>query len=263
MKEIEQNKKAWALIAEDHYKTFKHRLEEEHSLLNNTITAELGEISGKRLIHLQCNTGADSISLARMGANVTGVDLVPDNIKYARRLARDFDIERIDFFEADIMRLMDHHHEKYDIVFTSEGAVGWLPDLKKWGRTIRHLLKDDGFFYVMDLHPFYLTLDEDGIGRNDFVLKYPYFQKDPDVGKTIGGYASERKEAKSYYWMYTIGDIINSLTSAGLCINFFHEFDKLFFKLGDMQKVEKGFYRNPFFRDKLPFTFSLMAEIRK
>lgn len=154
MKEIEANKKAWGLIAEDHYNAFKKRLETETSHLNNVITEELGDISGKKLIHIQCNTGADTISLARMGATVTGVDLAPENIYYARKLAEDFNVDAT-FIESDIMQFKEVHHEKYDIVFTSEGAIGWLPDLKKWGETVRHLLKEDGFVYVNDGHPYF------------------------------------------------------------------------------------------------------------
>lgn len=94
-------------------------------------------------MHLQCNTGADSICLAKLGAKVTGVDLVPENIVAAKKLAHELGIDKVDFFECDIMELKEKHHEKYDIVFTSEGALIWLPNKKKWAETIAQLLKKD------------------------------------------------------------------------------------------------------------------------
>ncbi len=261
MREIEANKKAWGLIAEDHYNVFKKRLETETSLINNVITKELGDISGKKVIHLQCNTGADTISLARMGAKVTGVDLVPEKIHYANKLAEDFNIDAT-FIEADIMKFKEIHDEKYDIVFTTEGAIGWLPDLKKWGETVRHLLKDDGFVYVNDGHPFFMALDEEKLTENKVEIKYPYFGKVPDKDDSIGGYASEPKEATSYFWMYTISDIINALSEAGLVIEFFNEFDTLAWDIGGMELVDKGLYQFPFFKGKFPFQFSLKATVR-
>ena len=263
MQEIEANKQAWGLLSRDHYETFRKCLRESQSTLSPIIQAELGNIAGKTLIHLQCNTGADTISLARMGALVTGVDLVPDNIRYARLLAHEFGVTDATFIVADLMEFMEIHDQKYDIVFTSEGAISWLPDLKKWGKTIRHLLKDNGFFYVLDLHPVYLMFDEERMKKNELVVKYPYFIKRPEKFDTIGGYASEKKAAENFDWMYTVGEIINALASAGLGIEYFNEYDTLFFDAGDMERTENGEYRYPSFRDQLPFSFSLKATVRR
>jgi len=228
MKEIEANKHAWGQISRDHYDNFKKLLNEGEHQLNVHIRNELGDLSGKKVIHLQCNTGADTILLARMAASVVGVDLVPDNILYAKKLAEDFNIKNIGFIESDIMEFMEKHNEKYDVVFVSEGAIGWLPDLKKWGRTIRHLLKDDGFFYMFEGHPFFDMMDTEKLADNITEIKYPYFSKVPDADDSIGGYASETKHAVNYYWMHTVSDIINSLTFAGLHIEYFNEYKELF-----------------------------------
>ncbi|MFP4078175.1 MAG: class I SAM-dependent methyltransferase [Candidatus Izemoplasmataceae bacterium] len=179
MKEIEANKVAWAKLSEDHYHRFKEALSERPSLINRIIQKEIGNVKGKKLIHLQCNTGADTLSLSRMGAQATGVDPVFENIHFAKKLAQDFNTDAR-FIESDIMTLKDHHHEKYDIVFTSEGVIGWLPDLTRWAETIPHLLKDDGFFYLNESHPFLMTLDEEALYENRTVLKYPYFDNEPD-----------------------------------------------------------------------------------
>lgn len=262
MKEIEANKKAWGLVSKDHYKHFKKRFEEDNYFLNPIVVKELGDIAGKKVLHLQCNTGADSIVLAKMGADVMGVDLVPDNIHYAKQLAKDLEVENVDFMESDIMELMENHEGKYDMVFTSDGAIGWLPDLKKWGRTIRHFLKDDGYFYVHDSHPFYLTFDEEKINNGVTEIKYPYFKDTPDADEEIGGYASEKKEAKNYFWMFTLSDLINSLAQAGLFIEFLHEYDRCAPGMGGTTEDEEGLLYYPTLEGAVPITFSLKATPR-
>ena len=131
MKEIESNKHAWGQISEEHYHHFKNAFLEDRHRFNKYIQAEIGDLSGKKIIHLQCNTGADTLLLAKTGASAVGVDLVPDNILYAKKLAEDLVVENVEFIESDIMELMKTHDDKYDVVFVSEGAIGWLSDLKK------------------------------------------------------------------------------------------------------------------------------------
>ncbi|MFZ2537604.1 MAG: class I SAM-dependent methyltransferase [Oscillospiraceae bacterium] len=262
MKEIEINKEAWSLISKDHYESFLKQFRDNTFRFNKIILDELGDIKGKRIIHLQCNTGADSIKLAQLGAIVTGVDLVPENIHYAKQMAKDLDVKNADFFESDIMELAEIHHEKYDIVFTSEGAIGWLPDLRKWGKTIKQLLKNDGFFYIFDVHPFYLAMDEQKFSKNQLEIKYPYFSKIPDADNSIGGYASKPREHLNYYWMYTISDVINSLTEVGLHIDFFNEYDQCICDMTDNMFVDdKNLFCNDFCKDRFPMSFSLKARI--
>lgn len=261
MKEVEANKKAWGMIAKDHYHVFKERLQRTSSTLNDIITKELGTIKGKKLLHLQCNTGADTISLARMGAIVTGVDIVPKNIYYAKKLADDLNIDAT-FIESDIMTLMEHHHETYDIIFTTEGVLGWLPDLNQWGKTIHHLLKKDGFFYVNEAHPFFMTLDEEKFSQGLLDIKYPYWDKTPGLDTNIGGYASKSKKADNYYWMYTMSDIINALVMNNLAIDWMQERDMLGWRFDNMDEVEKGLFRHPKFAQKLPMQFSIKASHR-
>lgn len=263
MKEIEANKEAWNLLSESHYHTFLKAFQDGSYHLKKVIVDELGDIRGKKLLHLQCNTGADSICLARLGADVTGVDLSPENVRYAQKLAADLGVENVRFIQSDIMELMDVHHEKYDVVFTSEGAIGWLPDLGLWGKTIRSMLKDDGFFYVNDSHPFFLAMDEEKIVRGELAVKYPYFSTVPDVDDIIGGYAGEAKTHENYFWMYTVSKVINSLAAAGLHIEFFNEFAGNIENFGNMEAAENGLYEFPFNHDRFPMTFSLKANVYK
>lgn len=261
-KETDANRAAWAKLAEAHYAHYRQQLSQRHSLLNRIITAELGPVAGKRVIHLQCNTGADTVSLARLGAQVTGVDIVPDNVAYARLLAAECGVPAARFVVSDVMELKDTHHERYDIVFTSEGAIGWLPDLKVWAETIAGLLSEGGFFYAFDSHPFQLIFNEETMRDGRLDLRYPYFSREPDRSETIGGYASEPARAENYFWNYTVADLVNSLIAAGLTLDFFHEHDVLYFDIGGMQEVEPGLYRYPFHKGALPYSFSLRATLR-
>ena len=258
---IAANRQAWGLLAAEHYETFKKALAERESLLGYPQAEELGDISGRSLIHLQCNTGADTISLARMGAIVTGVDLVPDNIVFAQRLAADFGVQAR-FFEANVLEVAEQHHEQYDVVYTSEGVLCWLPDLYLWARNVRALLKDDGLFYLLDGHPFYMAFDEQKLPELDLI--YPYFDKSPDEDDRIGGYAAEPKRSTNYCWMYTMGEIVSALSAAGLHIEWLHEFDWLYYRLHEDRQVQNavGRWAYPELETRLPLTFSLQATVR-
>lgn len=262
-KEIESNKNAWSKISEEHYQYFKEAFAKGANELNWYIKKELGDISQKKVIHLQCNTGADTIILARTAKSATGVDLVPENIYFAKKLAAELGIENVNFIESDIMKLAEIHNEKYDVVFTSEGVLGWLPDLDVWASTIRKLLNDTGYLYVFDSHPFCLALDESKLDKGICEIKYPYFGKDPDEDDFIGGYATEAKNGvKTYSWMHTMSDIINSLTKVGMHIEFFNEFTENYFDLGNMQPSEKnGLFQYSSNTNKYPMSFSLKASV--
>jgi hypothetical protein len=138
----------------------------------------------------------------------------------------------------------------------------WLPDLALWARNVRHLLKDDGFFYLLDGHPFFMIWDEEKLP--ELSPKYPYFVKRPDRDEWIGGYASESRQATNYSWMYTMGEIVTALSQAGLHIEWLHEFDWLYYQLSaDKQERDpRGGWIYPEHRQRLPYTFSLKATIR-
>ena len=261
--EIAENKHAWGQLSESHYHTFKQRFADGTHQLNPHILAEIGDLTGKRVIHLQCNTGADTILLARLGAaEVVGVDLVPDNIRFATQLAADLGVSNVRFVESDIMKIMDLILGKFDVVFTSEGALGWLPDLGYWGRAIRNLLDDDGYLYAFEGHPIYLMFDEGKLAQGEVAIKYPYFERQPDLSESIGGYAGDSVSGvRAHFWMYQISDLINSLTDAGLHINYFHEFVEQFFDPGGAVPVGPGLYNYPFNTGLFPQSFSLKATV--
>jgi len=260
MKEIDYNKQAWNLLAEDHYHHFKKRLTERNSIINENIMGELGEIKDLTMIHLQCNTGADTISLARSGLKkIVGVDLSDQNILFANRLKKDFQLDNVDFIESNVLTLNQIHQDTYDIVFTSEGVLGWLPDLKQWARVVKSLLKEDGFFYVYDSHPFFHMFDEEALAKNQVLIRYDYFDGKADMDFPIGGYASESKSHENYWWNHKMSDIINALIEAGLKIEYVHEFDTLFWNAGNMKEIKPGLFQHPKFHGKIPMSYSIKA----
>ena len=262
MKEIEANKAAWGLLSKDHYSYLKKAFQDKKHGFSAIIEKELGDISLKTIIHLQCNTGGDTILLAQKGAIVTGVDLVPDNIFYARKLSQELGFNNIEFIESDIMELKEKHNKKYDMVFTTEGVLCWMPDLNKWAETVKNLLKENGVLYVLDGHPFYMIFDEKKLKENKLEIKYPYFIKKPDYNEEIFGYWSDNKKGDNYNWMYNVSEIINSLIKAGLTIEYFNEHDSLYFDNGGMENCNNGHCHYPFFDKKIPFTFSLQARLK-
>lgn len=263
MDRIDANRHAWSRLSGKHYEAYKKRLLSGEHALNGVITRELGALAGKRVIHLQCNTGADTLLLARTAKHVTGVDLVPENVHFAQRLARDLDVTNVDFIVSDVLKLDDIALEPYDVVFTTEGVLGWLPELDTWARVVRGLLRDDGFLYALDSHPFMLCFDEDKLRAGEYAIRYPYFGTEPDEEDSIGGYASAPVYGvKSYFWMHTISEIINSLTRAGMHIAFFNEYPWLYYDFGGMTpSAEVGSFALPFNKDKFPMTFSLKATV--
>lgn len=257
---IDANKIAWGKVAEDHYEHYKFRLAQDDYKLNPIVEEEIGDIRGKRILHLQCNTGADTILLARKGAIVTGVDLVPENIYYAKKLAKEFGSENVHFVESDVLKLMEVHKGDYDIVLTTDGVLGWIPDLNKWGKVVAHFLKKNGFFYLHDSHPFLMIFDENALSKGDLIPKYPYFEITADKDTSIGGYASESKEADNYFWGHKLSAIIEGLLSGDLYVSYIKEHDRCVPGMGGNVVDEKGLSYYSHLEGKIPMILSLKAE---
>jgi SAM-dependent methyltransferase len=221
---------------------------------------EMGDISGKTLLHLQCHFGLDTLSWARRGARVTGVDFSDKAINIAHSLSKELDIEA-EFVCANIYDLPENLSGKFDIVYTSAGVLCWLPDLKRWGEIIAHFLKPGGFFYILEGHPFMnmLLSDSPDIAGPEIVRSY-FYTAEPEEYQIDGSYAGVKtdKPHTGNEWTHSMGDIINAIISAGLQVEFIHEFPKIFFKaMPYMEQDEEGYWRIP--GDKLPLTFTIKA----
>ena len=253
----EANKNAWDSLAEIHYRNYHiNRLLAGTHLLNELIREEVGDVSGNSLVHLLCHIGTDTLSWALLGARVTGIDISTKSLKYAKLLAHRMGIEA-DFIAADIMEVTTMVNRKFEIVFSSTGPLCWLPDIKQYARTVRHLLNEGGFFYILDGHPFRsMLIDEHGEAQSGR-LQGDYFHKQVWEYEHMGDYTDPqvRIPLKSYEWHWTLGEIITALCDAGMRIDFVHEFPQYFYSGYTPYDVKENKI------EQYPCTFSLKATV--
>ena len=262
----ETNKKLWNELTDVHIKSYGiDNFKNGKSTLDKIQLKEVGDVRGKSLLHLQCHFGLDTLSWAREGAIVTGVDFSEKSIAYADQLKEETNT-KARFICCNIYDLKNYLDEKFDIVYTSQGVLCWLKDLNEWAKLIHHFLKPDGIFYIMEGHPITHIFDDEKRGKLEVV--YPYFHsKEPTKwDDDYPDYSDKTYIPKnpSYEWLWSISDIINSLIKSGLRIEFIHEFDKLFYKgFPDMKCDENGWWYFPDYRNKVPLIFTLMAKKEK
>jgi SAM-dependent methyltransferase len=224
---------------------------------------EVGDVAGKSLLHLQCHFGMDTMSWARLGAKVTGVDFSDRAIELAQSLAKELEIDAR-FVRSNIYDLPNDSliPDKFDVVYTGLGALSWLPDLKHWGRVIGHYLKPGGTFYILEAHPFMLTLDENS---PDLKIGYPYFSSEALKFEAEHSYADPNVtlvNKTEYGWNHSLAEILNPLIAESLSIEFFQEFPFCGWEcLSDMEKGEDGWRRlkDEGKRKMAPLMFSLRA----
>jgi SAM-dependent methyltransferase len=217
------NRRLWNLWTKLHEASAFYDIEsfrQGGSTLTGVEREEVGHVEGKSLLHLQCHFGLDTLSWARAGASVTGIDFSPVAIKKAEELARELRIDAR-FVCADLETLSDETGQQFDIVYTSFGVLSWVRDLRHWGRLIGRFLRPGGFFYMIEFHPVLGMFDDEG--KN---IAYSYFhERDPIVSEETRTYAGLEHEAMlCHQWTHSLADVINSLISAGLTLEFFHEF---------------------------------------
>lgn len=220
---------------------------------------ELGDVSGKSLLHLQCHFGLDTLSWARLRAKVTGVDFSDKAITLARSLSRELEIEA-DFICSNIYDLPKNLDGEFDIVFTSYGVLCWLPDLQRWAEVISHFLKPGGTFYIVEGHPL-MTIFDNSEDATELKVTQPYFHTaEPMKWEGTGSYAGiqEDKLHTSYEWTHSLGNILNALIRAGLRIEFLHEFPVASYPGFPFTEQDKaGWWRVK--GNNIPLTFSLKA----
>ena len=185
----------------------------------------LGDVTGKSLLHLQCHFGLDTLSWAGEGAVATGVDFSEESISLARSLAAETGMDAR-FIQSDLYELPQVLRERFDIVYTSRGALCWLPDIWGWAHVVAHMLEPGGRFYIFESHPTAMLFDEE-LDVPDLRVRYPYFD-DPDgiIVPVVGSYADRSAivaQERTHQWMHTLGDIVTALTDAGLAIDVLRE----------------------------------------
>jgi SAM-dependent methyltransferase len=194
--------------------------------LNQLELEEVGDVKGKSLLHLQCHFGQDTLSWAREGAIVTGVDFSEQAIDTARALAADIDTDAR-FVVSNLYSLPDNLTGQFDIVFTSYGVLGWLPDISRWGQVVAHFIRPGGTFYIVEFHPFAWVFD-DAPGATALDVRYSYFPSpEPLRSDDDGTYVDRTAQLEhrtTYNWAHPLGEIVGALIDAGLHIEFLHEF---------------------------------------
>lgn len=221
------NKATWntkvSIHASSEFYDIKSFKEGKSSLAKFELDA-LGDVSGKSLLHLQCHFGQDTLSWSRMGAVCTGIDISDKGIHLAKELAKELKLEA-NFYCCNVLDTSDHVKEKFDIVFTSYGVIGWLPDLKPWGQMIAERLKSGGVFYIVEFHPIVWMFDYlEEIPK----MKYGYHQKEVIYEEYQGTYAEMNSNmiSKEYGWNHGLGEVVSALSEAGLTIEYLKEYDE-------------------------------------
>ena len=226
------------------------------SSLNDIELQLLGNVQGKKILHLQCHFGQDTLSLVRLGAIVTGIDLSDKAIERAQEFAKKLELDAT-FICCDIYDLPNHLDEKFDVVFTSYGAIGWLPDLDKWAKVVSQFLKTNGKFVFAEFHPIVWMFD------NDFKeVFYSYFNIETIVEDESGTYADRYSEisAQTITWNHPTSEVLNALIQSGLEINSFDEYDYSPYNcFNETEEFEAGKFRIKHLKNKIPMVFSLVA----
>lgn len=264
---VRANQKLWDSLTPVHAKSDFYDMEAflaGKCTLEKIDLEELGDVSGKSLLHLQCHFGQDTLSWARRGAKVTGADFSEEAISLAQSLAQKINIDA-HFVCCNIYDLPKRLTGQFDIVYTSGGVLTWLPELKEWGRVVAHFVKPGGRFYIREFHPIeYVFADDDQAVTPR--VHYPYFRTDqPLKFENQGSYADRNADITTvnYEWPHSMGEIINSLIESGLSIDYLHEFPFSSYQSHPfMKKRDDGYWHYPEKPDSIPFMFSIMASRR-
>lgn len=256
---IALNKDSWNRRTEYHVKSEFYDMDnflKGNTSLNPIEEALLGNLNGKSVLHLQCHFGQDSISLSRMGANVVGVDLSDKAIDTAKQIASQTN-SSAQFICCDIYDLPQHLDQQFDIVFTSYGTIGWLPDLNKWAGIVSKYLKPGGQFVFAEFHPVVWMFD------NDFEkVGYNYFNTGAIIETETGTYADREADLEQEYvcWNHSLSEVVGSLIRNSLTIRSFEEYDYSPYNcFRHTIEFEPKKYRIAHLDNKIPMVYSLVA----
>lgn len=256
---FETNKATWNTKVKVHAESEMYDLQAfkngKSSLMSYELEA-LPNVKGKELLHLQCHFGQDTLSWSRMGAKCTGVDISDQGIKLAQNLNEELKLDA-EFVCCNVLDTSKFVKNTFDVVFTSYGVIGWLPDLKPWGQMIAERLKKGGVFFMVEFHPIVWMFD---YLEETPIMKYGYMQEDAIYEEYEGTYANQDSKmvSKEYGWNHGISEVINALTEAGLHIEYLKEFDESPYDvLPNLIKTDYGMFVT---EDKLyPLIFTLRA----
>ncbi|MEM6516845.1 MAG: class I SAM-dependent methyltransferase [Bacteroidota bacterium] len=256
---FETNRETWNRKVDVHYESDMYDLKAFKSGKSSLMPYELnalGDVSGKSLLHLQCHFGQDTLSWSRRGAKCVGVDISDAGIERAKALNDELNLDA-EFIRCNVLDTSKYVEEKFDIVFTSYGTIGWLPDLKPWGQMISERLKPGGVFYIVEFHPIAWMFD---YLENPAVMTYGYMQDEVIYEEYEGTYANEKAKilSKEYGWNHGLSEVVNALTNAGLVVEYLNEYNESPYQVfPDLIKTKTGMY---ILKDQLyPLIFEIKA----
>ena len=258
---IEINRALWDKKAKHHISSAFYNMDNGGFVNGETSLKEielglLGDVTGKSVLHLQCHFGQDTLSLARMGAITTGIDFSGESIKQAEQLNEQLGLNAR-FICSDIYELPKVLDEQFDIVFTTYGVIGWLPDMQRWANIVSRYLKPGGTFVFVEFHPVVWMMNYDFT-----TIGYSYFNREPIVEMASGSYAEREADIhqQEIGWNHDLGEVLQSLLNEKLTVKTFAEYDYSPYNcFKNMTEAEPGRYRVIGLEGKLPMAYSLTA----
>lgn len=257
---IDLNKQTWNNKVDVHVVSDFYELENfmnGKNTLPQTDLVALGDVKGKSILHLQCHFGQDSLSLARLGAKVTGVDFSDKAIQKAKELNTQLGLDA-EFICCDVYETLEHITQQYDIIYTSYGTIGWLPDLDKWSNVISKALKPSGKFVFFEFHPVIWMYDD-----NFEEVFYNYFKSEPIKEEFTGTYANKNSEIvnKTISWNHSLSEVFQALLKQNISIEHFEEFNYSNYNcFSHTEEFEPGKFRIQKFENKIPMMYSIIGK---
>ncbi len=258
---FETNKASWNKRVAFHAASEMYDLESfkkgKSSLMKFEVNA-LGDVKGKSILHLQCHFGQDTLSWSRLGAKCVGVDLSEAAIKLGEELNDELQLDA-QFVACNVLDTSKHVNQQFDIVYTSYGVIGWLPDLKPWAKMIAERLKSGGVFYMVEFHPIVWMFD---YLEDEPIMKYAYHRKEVIYETYEGTYADENADIKGedFTWNHSFSQIMNALIEAGLQIDYLNEYDESPYNVfPNLKENSSGYFTT---KDQLyPLIFEIKATL--
>ena len=225
---------------------------------------EIGPVDGLELLHLQCHFGLDTLSWARLGAKVTGADFSRAAIELARSVAAEIGIDDATFVQSDLYDLPAVLDGQYDLVYTSGGVLGWLPDIERWADVVANFVRPGGRFYITEIHPVAQVFENEGVAPGELRLSYPYWEHPEPLAFPVEGSYADRTAAVAttteYGWDHGLGEIVTALIRAGLRIETLREYPFVLWPIDFLTETPDGTYRlPPGTPGELPLFFSILA----
>ena len=225
---------------------------------------EIGDVHGLEVLHLQCHFGIDTLSWARLGARVTGADFSQAAVDLAAGIATDIGIEDARFVRSELHELPANLEGDFDLVYTSRGVLGWLPDIRRWAEVVAHFVRPGGRFYITEIHPIVHGFEDTDVSPGEFRPVYPYWEhRAPLAFDNIGSYADPDAAVTvptEYGWDHGLGEIVTALIDAGLRIESLREYPFVAWKIEFLEEAGDGTWRLPrSVKGELPLFFSILA----